>query len=115
MSLILVSLCGLISCVSQHKHLLVHLSCHSITKTKQGPFNALCAEVLLGPERDRQSDAPQREHRMWAHSEELARGSQLGLRDLQLLERCIADDVEASPSINQHVIEPDVGYDRGGD
>ena len=38
MLLILVSLCGLISCVSQHKHLLVHLSCHSITKTKQGPF-----------------------------------------------------------------------------
>ena len=36
MLLILVSLCGLISCVSQHKHLLVHLSCHSITKTKQG-------------------------------------------------------------------------------
>jgi hypothetical protein len=39
MLLILVSLCGLISCVSQHKHLLVHISCHSITKTKQGPFN----------------------------------------------------------------------------
>ena len=39
MLLILVSLCGLISCVSQHKHLLVHLSCHSITKTKQGPFS----------------------------------------------------------------------------
>src|SRR6185369_633436 len=38
MLLILVSLCGLISCVSQHKYLLVHLSCHSITKTKQGPF-----------------------------------------------------------------------------
>src|SRR6185312_13873937 len=38
MLLILVSLCGLIFCVSQHKHLLVHLSCHSITKTKQGPF-----------------------------------------------------------------------------
>ena len=38
MLLILVSLCGLISCVSQHKHLLVHLSCHSITKTKEGPF-----------------------------------------------------------------------------
>ena len=26
--------------VSQHKHLLVHLSCHSITKIKQGPFSA---------------------------------------------------------------------------
>ena len=49
---------------------------------------------------------------MWAHSGEWARGSQLGLRDLQLLERCIADDVEASPTVYQHVIEPDVGYDR---
>jgi hypothetical protein len=38
MLLILVSLRGLISCVSQHKHLLVYLSCHSITKTKQRPF-----------------------------------------------------------------------------
>ena len=27
--------------------------------------NALCAEVLLGPERDRQSDAPQRE--LWQY------------------------------------------------
>jgi hypothetical protein len=41
-------LCGLISCVSQHKHLLVHLSCHSITKTKQGPFNEPKAHTLLG-------------------------------------------------------------------
>src|SRR6185436_13229492 len=78
-------------------------------------LNTLCAEVPLGPEHDRQCDAPQREHRMWAHSREWARGSQLGLRDLQLLERCIADDVEASPTINQHVIEPDGGYDKGGD
>ena len=39
---------------------------------------------------------------------------QLGLRDLQLLERCIADDIEASPTIDQHVIEPHVGYDRSG-
>ena len=39
MLLILMSLCGLISYVSQHKHLLVHLSCHSIIKTKQGPFS----------------------------------------------------------------------------
>lgn len=26
-------------CVSQHKHLLVHLGSYSISKTKQGPFN----------------------------------------------------------------------------
>src|SRR6185312_5232328 len=76
-------------------------------------LNALCAKVLLGPECDRQCDAPQREHRMWDHCREWARGSHLGLRDLQLLERCIADDVEASPTIYQLVIEPDVGCDRG--
>ena len=45
----------------------------------------------------------------------LGRGSQLGLRGLQLLERCIADDIEASPAVYQYVIEPDVGYGRGGD
>ena len=49
------------------------------------------------------------------NSGEWARGSQLGLRDLQLLERCIADEVEAGTTVNQHVIEPDVGYDRGRD
>src|SRR6185295_3326853 len=46
MLLILVSLCGLISCVSQHKYLLVHLSCHSITKTKQGPFSITEKEAV---------------------------------------------------------------------
>ena len=51
---------------------------------------------------------------MWAHSGEWARGSQLGLRDLQLLECCIPDDVEAGPTVDQHVIEPHVGYDRSG-
>ena len=45
MLLILVSLCGLISCVSRHKHLLVHLSCHSITKTKQVPFSPASPEA----------------------------------------------------------------------
>ena len=45
----------------------------------------------------------------------MGEGSQLGLRDLQLLKRCIADDVEASPTVNQYVIEPYVRYDRSGD
>jgi hypothetical protein len=31
--------CGLTTCVSSHKTPLVHLGCHSIIKTKQGPFN----------------------------------------------------------------------------
>ena len=43
------SLCGLISCVSQHKHLLVHLSCHSITKTKQGSFSSRKNEEIGSP------------------------------------------------------------------
>ena len=31
--------CRLITYVSHIKHILVHLGCHSITKTKQGPFS----------------------------------------------------------------------------
>ena len=38
MLLILMSLCGLITCISQRKHLLFRLSCHSITKIKQESF-----------------------------------------------------------------------------
>ena len=37
-------------CIS-HKHILVHLGCHSITKTKQGPFTngeAACQNIGLG-------------------------------------------------------------------
>jgi hypothetical protein len=34
---------------------------------------------------------------------------------LQVLERCIADDTEASASVNQHVVEPDVGNGGGSD
>ena len=51
---ILVSLCGLISCVSQHKYLLVHLSCHSITKTKQGPFTRPAPARSFSPAARRQ-------------------------------------------------------------
>jgi len=50
MLLILVSLYGLITCVSQHKHLLVHLSCNSITKTKQGHFRRQEAHGLTDPQ-----------------------------------------------------------------
>ena len=78
-------------------------------------LGVLRTEVLLSPECDRQCDAPQREHRVWARSREWARGSQLGLRDLQLLECCIADDIEAGSTVDQHVVKPHVGYDRGGD
>jgi len=35
----------------QHKYLLVHLSCHSIIKTKQGPFNRANLASLGGESR----------------------------------------------------------------
>jgi hypothetical protein len=42
---------------------------------------------------------------MRAHSREWARWVQLGLWDLQLFERCIADDVKANATVDQHVVE----------
>jgi hypothetical protein len=78
-------------------------------------LHVLRAEVHLRPERDRQGDGPHRVNGIWAHSGEWARRGQLGLRDLQVLERCIANDAEASASIDQHVAEPDVGNSGGGD
>jgi hypothetical protein len=35
--------------------------------------------------------------------------------DLHLLERSMADDVEACPAVNQHMVQSHVGDDRGGD
>jgi hypothetical protein len=72
-------------------------------------------EVYLRPERNRQEDGPHRVDGMRAHSKEWARWGQLGLRNLQLFERCIADDAKAGTSIDQHVVEPDVGNGGGGD
>jgi hypothetical protein len=43
------------------------------------------------------------------------RGSQSGSWDLQLLECSMADDVEPSPTVNQNMVQPHVGDDRGGD
>jgi hypothetical protein len=34
---------------------------------------------------------------------------------LQLLERSMADDVEECTAVNQHMVQPHVGDDRGGD
>jgi hypothetical protein len=78
-------------------------------------LNVLRAEVLLGPKCYRECDAPEGVHRLWAHSREWARGSQLGPWDLQLLECNMTDDVEAGPSVNQNMVQPHVGDDRGGD
>jgi hypothetical protein len=78
-------------------------------------LDALYAEVLLSPECYRECDAPKEIHRLWAHSREWTRGSQSGPWDLQLLEYSMADDVESSPTIDQHMVQPHVGDDRGGD
>ena len=78
-------------------------------------LDVLCAKVLLGPECNRECDAPKGIHRLWAHSREWTRGSQSGPWDLQLLECRMADDVEASPTVNQNMVQPHVGDDRSGD
>jgi hypothetical protein len=75
----------------------------------------LCAEIFLRPEHDRQGDDPHWVDGMGAHSEEWARWVQLGLRDLQLLERCVTDDVEAGTFVDQHVVELDICNGGGGD
>jgi hypothetical protein len=41
--------------------------------------------------------------------------SQSGPWDLQLPERSVADDVEPSPTVDQNMMQLDVGNDRGGD
>jgi hypothetical protein len=78
-------------------------------------LDVLHAEVLLGPKCYQECDAPEGIHRLWAHSREWARGSQPGPWDLQLLECSMTDDVEVGPSVNQNMVQPHVGDDRGGD
>jgi hypothetical protein len=78
-------------------------------------LDVLSAKVFLSPECNRECDAPKGIHRLRAHSGEWARGSQSGSWDLQLLERSMADDIEPSPTINQDMMQLQVGDDRGGD
>jgi hypothetical protein len=78
-------------------------------------LDILYAEVFLGPERNLEYDAPKGIHRLRAHYGEWTRGSQTGPWDLQLLECSVADDVEPSPTVNQDMMQPHVGGDRGGD
>jgi hypothetical protein len=78
-------------------------------------LDVLCAEVFLVPECNWECDAPKGIHWLWAHSGEWTRGSQSGPLDLQLLECNMADDVEPSPTVNQNMVQPHVGDDRGGD
>jgi hypothetical protein len=78
-------------------------------------LDVLGAKVFLGPKCNRECDALKRIHRLSAHPEEWTRGSQSGPWDLQLLERSVADDVEPSSTIDQNMMQLDVGNDRGGD
>jgi hypothetical protein len=78
-------------------------------------LDVLSAEVFLGPECNRECDAPKGIHRLRAHFEEWARGSQSGSWDLQLLERSVTDDVEAGLTINQDMMQLHVGDDKDGD
>jgi hypothetical protein len=78
-------------------------------------LDVLSVKVLLSPKCNRECDAPKGIYRLRAHSREQARGSQSGPWDLQLLECSVADDVEPSSTINQHMMRLHVGDDRGGD
>jgi hypothetical protein len=72
-------------------------------------LDVLCAEVFLCPECNQERDAPKGIHQLSAHSEEWTSW------DLQLPERSVADDVEPSPTVDQNMMQLDVGNDRGGD
>jgi hypothetical protein len=78
-------------------------------------LDVLRAEVFLCPECNWEHDAPKGIHRLHAHSGEWLRGSQSGPWDLQLPERSVADDIEPSPTVDQDVMQLDVGGDRGSD
>jgi hypothetical protein len=75
----------------------------------------LCAEVFLCPECNRECDALKGIHRLSAHSGEWTRGSQSGPKDLHLPECSVANDIEPSPTLDQNMMQLDVGNDMGGD
>jgi hypothetical protein len=78
-------------------------------------LDVLCVEVFLCPECNRECDAPKGKYRLSAHSREWTRGSQSGPWDLQLPKHSVADDVEPSPTVDQNMMQLDVGNDKGGD
>jgi hypothetical protein len=78
-------------------------------------LDVLRTEVFLCPKCNRERYAPEGIHGLRAHPGEWTRGPQPGSRDLQLPGCCMADDIEAGPSVDQHVVQPHVGDNRGGD
>jgi hypothetical protein len=67
-------------------------------------LDVFCTEVLFRPKCNRERYAPEGIYGLWAHPREWARGPQPRPRNLQLPECCMADDIEAGPSVDQHVM-----------
>jgi hypothetical protein len=78
-------------------------------------LDVLHVEVFLRPKCNRERNAPEGIHGLRAYSRKWAGAPQPRPRDLQLPKRCMADDIEASPSIDQHVMQPQIGDNGGGD
>jgi hypothetical protein len=61
-------------------------------------------EVFFHPKCDRERYAPEGVYGLRAHPRERARGPQSRPRDLQLSESCMDDNIEAGPSVDQHMM-----------
>jgi hypothetical protein len=61
-------------------------------------------EVFFRPKCNRERYAPKGIYGLRAHPGEWARGPQPRPRNLQLSKRCMADDIEVGPSVDQHVM-----------
>jgi hypothetical protein len=71
--------------------------------------DALRAVVLRCPECHWEGDATTRDDGFLTHSQKWVRRSELGHRNLQLLKSSQTDKVESRPTINQGVVQHDVG------
>jgi hypothetical protein len=67
-------------------------------------LDVFCMEVLFRPKCNRERYTPEGVYGLRTHPGEWARGPQPRPQNLQLSERCMADDIEASPSVDQHVM-----------
>jgi hypothetical protein len=76
-------------------------------------LDIFCTEVLFHPKCNWECYAPEGIYGLRAHPREWTRGPQPRPRNLQLSECCMADDIEAGPSVDQHVMWPHVGDNRG--
>jgi hypothetical protein len=77
--------------------------------------DALRMVVLRHHECDLEGDATAWDDGARAHTRKWARRGEPRHGNLQLLENCQPDEVEGCPTINQDVVQPDVGDGRGDD